>query len=159
MVIITPKQFWIKSRPLFLPGDQGCSATNIVVETPFPLHPWSRLRPKSNTKYCSGWRPVMLDQMCASSEEPDPLRETGCDSAQLCWSSGSSFPYICHFDLNLFIQQSRGNDSITLRFFQCPGVFAIAMFLFLCLKFPIFAKWIQLRKQWVNHNHMSDSES
>jgi len=38
------------------------------------------------------------------------------------------------------IDQSRGNDSITLRFFQCPGVFAIAMVSFSSLKFLTFAK-------------------
>ena len=34
----------------------------------------------------------------------------------------------CKFGfLYTFIHQSRGNDSITFRFFWCPGVFAIAM--------------------------------
>jgi len=33
----------------------------------------------------------------------------------------------------------RGNDSITFGFFRCPGICAIAMVSFSCLKFLIFA--------------------
>ena len=81
----------------------------------------------------------------------DSPRETGCDPAlpaQLCRSSSSSFPQAIRFDVICLavhlIPQSRGNDSITFRFFRCPGVFSIAVVSFSSLKFLIFVKYTQL---------------
>ena len=79
---------------------------------------------------------------------PDPSWETGCVPAlpaQLCWSSDSSFQRMRNTSIWTWfvieiIHQSRGNDSITFRFFRCPGVFAIAMVSLTCCKFPIIAK-------------------
>jgi len=55
--------------------------------------------------------------------------------------SHTGYPIRCKFGLLCtLIDQSRGKDSITLRFFRCPGVFAIAMVSFSSLKFLTFAK-------------------
>jgi len=56
------------------------------------------------------------------------------------------YPIRCELGLLCtLIDQSRGNDSITLRFFRCPGVFAIAIVSFSSLNFLTFAKYTQLQ--------------
>jgi len=55
--------------------------------------------------------------------------------------SHTGYPIWCKFGLLCtLIDQPRGNDSIILRFFRCPGVFAIGMISFSSLKFLTFAK-------------------
>jgi len=84
---------------------------------------------------------------------PVPPRETGCYPAlpaQLCWSSGSSFPHTLYLSMWTWLamhlcHQSSGNDSITFRIFRCPGVFTIAMVSFSSLKFSTFAKYTHRR--------------
>ena len=69
-------------------------------------------------------------------QAPGPTKETGCDPAQpaqLCWSSGISFPCICnttswYWTVRKLIQLLRGIDSITFRFLQCLGVLALICF-------------------------------
>ena len=65
-------------------------------------------------------------------------------SLRNCADHLAALSHVHDFDLNLFaidlIHQSRGNEFITFGFFHCPGVFAIVMVSFLCLKFLIFAK-------------------
>ena len=97
--------------------------------------------------YCSWVYTFSATPRSLRTWAPVPPRETGCDRAppaQLCWSSGSSFPHRLSDSifglLCTLIDQSRGNDSITLRFFRCPGIFAIAMVSFSSLKFLTFAK-------------------
>ena len=81
---------------------------------------------------------------------PVPPRETGCDTLRNCVDhlaalSHIGYPIRCKFGLLCtLIDQSKGNDSITLRFFRCPGVFAIAMVSFSSLKLLTFAKQTQL---------------
>ena len=79
---------------------------------------------------------------------PVPPRETGCDQHSLrnCVDHLAALSHIgCTIRwklglLSTFIDQPRGNDSITFRFFRCPGVFAIVMVSFSSLIFLIFAK-------------------
>jgi len=59
------------------------------------------------------------------------------------------------------IHQSRGNGSITFRFFRCPVVFAIAIISFSCCRFPIITKKTQLNSrltaiaQWFSEIYVS----
>ena len=80
-----------------------------------------------------GFNPNPLSPRSLQIWAPDPPWESGWDPAlpaQLYWWSGSTFPRIRNtsiwtWSVIKIIHQPRRNDSITVRIFWCPDVFAL----------------------------------